>query len=310
MNKQLEARIRRLESLIREEAEDAKPNSRDIALNAIKSIKSGISSLNSITNEFSNVRSFEQTTRELNQMVLLVESMVSKAYTSDKVSKNELFGFGKLSSKDATDFVKRIKNSGDSILKNLSVGNLSSNKFHASINLPSDLKNKLNGLFFILAQKSDKTLYCSSHDNDSDSNHAIAIVRDFKNNAAGEKTVAKFIKDQIDKAKKKYNIKESITTKNEGLSLDEFTCKQIKELIANKLNRNGEIYYSVSVDDTDAIDGYIVINVKSSRNNMLYEVICNDYNDFIVKDENGTTIRRCKYQYEIANTIAEEVESM
>ena len=239
-------------------------------------------------------------------MVLLVESMI----TSDKASKNELFGFGKLSSKDATDFVKRIKNSGDSILKNLSVGNLSSNKFHASINLPSDLKNKLNGLFFILAQKSDKTLYCSSHDNDSDSNHAIAVVRDFKNNAAGEKTVAKFIKDQVDKAKKKYNVKESVTTKNEGLSLDEFTCKQLKELIANKLNRNSEIYYSVSVDDTDAIDGYIVINVKSSRNNMLYEVICNDYNDFIVKDENGTTIRRCKYQYEIANAIAEEVESM
>ena len=306
MDKQLEARIRRLESLIRKEAEDAKPNSRDIALNAIKSIKYGINSLNSVANEFSNVRSFEQTTRELNQMVLLVESMI----TSDKASKNELFGFGKLSSKDATDFVKRIKNSGDSILKNLSVGNLSSNKFHASINLPSDLKNKLNGLFFILAQKSDKTLYCSSHDNDSDSNHAIAVVRDFKNNAAGEKTVAKFIKDQVDKAKKKYNVKESVTTKNEGLSLDEFTCKQLKELIANKLNRNSEIYYSVSVDDTDAIDGYIVINVKSSRNNMLYEVICNDYNDFIVKDENGTTIRRCKYQYEIANAIAEEVESM
>lgn len=306
MNKQLEARIKRLESLIREEAEDKKPNNRDIALNAIKSIKSGINSLNSVANEFSNVRSFEKATRELSQMVLLIESMV----TPEKASKNELFGFGKLSSKDATDFVKRIKNSGDSILKNLSVGNLSSNKFHASINLPSDLKNKLNGLFFILAQKSDKTLYCSSHDNDSDSNHAIAIVRDFKNNAAGEKVVAKFIKDQIDKAKKKYNIKESATVKNEGLSLDEFTCEQLKELIANKLNRNSEIYYSVSVDDTDAIDGYIVVNVKSSENSTLYEIICNDYNDFIVKDENGTTIRRCKYQYEIANTIAEEVENM
>lgn len=307
MNKQLEARIRRLESLIRKEAEDKNPNSREIALNAIKSIKSGINSLNSIANEFSNVKSFEKATRELNQMVLLVESMV----TPEKASTNELFGFGKLSAKDATDFVKRIKNSGDSILKNLSVGNLSSNRFHVSINLPSDLKNKLNGLFFILAQKSDKTLYCSSHDNDSgDSNHAIAIVRDFKNNAAGEKTVAKFIKDQIDKAKEKYNIKESVTTKNEGLSLDEFTCKQLKELISNKLNRNSENYYSVSIDDTDAIDGYIVINVKSSGNSALYEVICNDYNDFIVKDENGTTIRRCKYQSEIANTIAEEIESM
>ena len=310
MNKQLEARIRRLESLINEDAEDKKSNSRNIALNAIKNIKSGINSLNSIADEFRNVRSFEKTTHELNQTLLLVESMVNKAYMQEQIQTNELLGFGKLSAKDATDFMKRVKNCGDSILKNLSVGSLSSNKFHVSINLPSDLKNKLNGLFFILAQKSDKTLYCSSHDNDNYSNNAIAIIRDFKNNAAGEKAVANFIKDQVSKAKKKYNIKESVTVKYEGLSLDEFTCKQLQELISNKLNHNSEIYYSVNIDYTDAIDGYIIINIESSGNSTFYEVICNDYNDFIVKDENGKTIRRCKYKNEIANTIVEEVENL
>lgn len=216
---------------------------------------------------------------------------------------NEFLWLNKATAEDGKNLINKIKEYPS--LKSLKLygGSLSSKALHITIGLPTKLSNKLNGLGFIIAAKGDNknNLYCTAHD---DTNRQIATLSPVK--LSDVKKIAEFIFNQIKAAKERHDVKESKLRKYESISLDEFTCKQLEDFIADRIGNE----YDITIDDTEALSGVIEIVIHSPDGWELENTVrAVDYNKYEILD-GGSVVKRCTSLIEVADYFYETIDEM